>query len=62
MCKLGREVHLSLPLAGFLLSSHISGLSLATTLAREREPQEKIVSSSDSEDVCCLAIVLASVK
>lgn len=62
MCKLGREVHLSLSLAGFLLSCHISRLSLATASARETEPHQKIVSFSDSEDVCYLAIVLTSVK
>lgn len=35
------------PLAGFLLSCHISRLSLATASARETEPHQKIVSFSD---------------
>lgn len=61
MCKLGREVHLSLSLTGFLLSCRISQLSLATASARETEPHKKIVSFSDSEDVCGLAIVLLPV-
>lgn len=63
MCTLGRGVHLSLSLslAGFLLSCHISSLSLATASARETEAHEKIVFFSDSEDVCCPAIVLLPV-
>lgn len=61
MCKLGTGVHLSLSLAGFLLSCHISRLSLATALARETEPRQKIVSFSDFEDICCPAVVLLPV-
>lgn len=66
MCKLGREAHLSLSLsvslAGFLLSCHVSRLRSAAASARETEPHQEIVSFSDSEDVCFLAIVLASVE
>lgn len=62
MCKLGREVHLSFsPRRLFLLSCHVSGLSLAAASARETEPHKKIVSFSDSVDVRCLAIVLLPV-
>lgn len=62
MCRLGGEVYLSLSLADFLLSCHIFGLSLATTLACETEPHEKTVSLSDSESFCFLVVVLANVK
>lgn len=61
MCKLDRGVHLSLSLAGFLLSCHISRLSLATASARETEPHQKIVSFSDFEAVFCPAVVLLPV-